>query len=360
MGYPDRARQARAALLWGAGVFALFQVALGVAMHRWLPQLRDPWYAYRAERLVRRTSGSARAFTVLVLGSSRVQCGLCSAELEARLVRQLERPVVVFNFGIPGAGPIANLVHYTRLRSRGIRPDLLLVEVLPVCLDQRLSEPPEADFFRAHHLDLRELDLLARYGLERRSRWRDWWLAALVPVAGQRFEILSRLTPGLLPGRLRLDWAARVDDSGWQPPLIGVPTSAQRLQGVARDREGHGRILSGFRLGEAPARALRDLVCCCREDDIPVALVWMPESSAYRGWFSPQGLSQLQAFLEQLKRERALPLIDARAWVRDDDFRDGHHLTTNGAAVFTERLEREVIAPTLSMKSRAEKGPPPT
>src|SRR5437660_2836123 len=97
------ARSARAALVWGLAAFAVLQLGLAVAIEGWLPELRDPYFAYRAARLARRAARPDRPFTIVVLGSSRVQDGLVAGDLEAPLARKLGRRVVVFNFGIPGA-----------------------------------------------------------------------------------------------------------------------------------------------------------------------------------------------------------------------------------------------------------------
>jgi hypothetical protein len=40
-----------------------------------------------------------------------------------------------------------------------------------------------------------------------------------------------------------------------------------------------------------------------------------------------------------------VPLIDARDWVDDDGFWDGHHMLPAGAAQFTHRFEREALQP---------------
>ncbi len=66
-----------------------------------------------------------------MLGSSRTCHGLAADELHERLSRELGRPVSVVNAGLPGSGPFTELLLWRRLRRDGVRPDLLLVEVLP-------------------------------------------------------------------------------------------------------------------------------------------------------------------------------------------------------------------------------------
>jgi hypothetical protein len=40
-----------------------------------------------------------------------------------------------------------------------------------------------------------------------------------------------------------------------------------------------------------------------------------------------------------------LPVIDAREWMGEEDFIDGHHLLPDGAAAFTRRFGAEALAP---------------
>src|SRR5262249_53740330 len=117
--------------------------------------------------------------------------------------------------------------------------------------------------------------------------------------------------------------------------------------GVERDRRGQGAALAVFRLGEPSCRAQRDLLQLCRDEGIAIALLWMPETAAYRSWYGPDVLARVRAFLGEIGRDYGAPLIDAREWVGDDGFSDGHHLTTAGAAVFTERFGREALLPAL-------------
>ena len=70
----------------------------------------------------------------------------------------------------------------------------------------------------------------------------------------------------------------------------------------------------------------------------------MPESSAFRGWYPPGAGPAVAAYLGGLSREYGVPWTDARAWLADEHFVDGHHLLAGGAAAFSERFGREMLA----------------
>ena len=76
---------------------------------------------------------------------------------------------------------------------------------------------------------------------------------------------------------------------------------------------------------------------------IGVTLLTMPEGSAFRGWYPEAGRTSLEAYLTGLSRVYAIAWVDARTWVADDRFSDGHHLLAGGATVFTKRFGREVL-----------------
>jgi hypothetical protein len=206
----------------------------------------------------------------------------------------------------------------------------------------------EAEFVHADRLWRREVAALKPYHFPVGELRRDWWQAWAVPAYAHRFAILSRLAPDLLPGHLRLDWARHLDDCGWQQPLHATVAPEERRRRVLLALQGFAGILRDGSPGEPTSRALGDLLELCRRDGVPAALVWLPEASAFRAWYTADNLKQLQALLNRLSREYAVPLIDARTWVGDDDFADGHHLLPAGAAAFTERLGREVLLPLLA------------
>jgi len=267
-------RQGRSALLWGLASFAALQALLAVGIELRFPELRDPEYGRKASRLSARTAASPRPYTVVMLGSSRVLFGFDAGLLEAPLARAAGRPAVVYNFGLTGAGPLAELLTLRRLLARGTRPDLLLVEVLPALLSEQCDE---REHFPALRLWRGDLALLERYGARRRA---DWWAARPVPWYEHRFAILSLLLPTLLPDSLRQDWAWGCDESGWVRSG-GEMTAEQRRAAEEHARQEYAHLLADFRPGEPACRALRELLNTCRTERIAVALVVMPESTTF-------------------------------------------------------------------------------
>jgi hypothetical protein len=342
------ARASRADVLWSVAAFALLQLGLAVAIEGWLPQMRDPYFAYRAVRLVRRTTAARqRPLTVLMLGSSRVFYGLKAQELEARLSHELSRPVVVFNFGTLGGGPVVNGLHFHRLYSHGVRPDLLLVEVGPSMLSGRDPRPAEAENIRVDRLWLRELRRLKRYNFPAAEMRREWWESWPVPTYSHRFAILSLLDPNLLPAGLRLDAAPHVDDWGWQHPAVTTVSPEHRREWLEINLREQVPRLQSYRLGGPACLALHDLLAFARSNGIGTGVVWMPEPSELRACYSPQAVAQVRAFMARLGREFSAQVTEAREWIADEYFMDGLHLLAGGADLFTERYGREVIRPLL-------------
>lgn len=335
-------------MLWFLTLFAASQLGLAIAIEGWLPELRDPRYACRAKQLIRRTAGvGPKPLCVVMLGSSRVRDGFNSSELEARLARQFRRPIVVYNFGIPGAGPVANLLHFERLIAAGVKPDLLLVETTPTLLDGQTGRPAEAGYFTADRLWRAELELVGRYGLPAVRLRREWLADWLAPCHAHRYAIVSRLLPNMLPIGLRLTAERDLDASGWQVHNHRPLTAEECRRGLQTAWQDFGEGLRTFQICQAACRAQRDLLARCREEQIAAAMIWMPEGKRFQSWYPPAAERDIRRHLSALCEEFAVPLIDARNWIEEDGFVDSHHLRYVGAAQFTERLEREFLAPLL-------------
>jgi hypothetical protein len=332
--------RARADLIWVVVGFIVLQVGLAVASGRWLPELRDPHYGYKAARLRSRlTAAPVRPLCAVMVGSSRTLFGLRGTPLENHLGRELGRPVVVFNFGVFAGGPVIDRLTYNRLRVAGVRPDLLLIEVMPPYLAGQPGAPSELAGLASGRLWWGELSLMEHYGRPRDQLRRDWCQAWFLPWYAHRFDIISRVAPPWLPHQLQLNWGRGTDAAGWAPQPVKEASAAA----VEASRRQYAGCLADFRLGGPSCLALEELLGQCRADGVSAALVLMPESAEFRSWYPTQTRDQLQAYLAALCRKYTAPVIDARDWVADADFSDGHHLLADGATVFSERLGPDVL-----------------
>jgi hypothetical protein len=355
----SRARRSVVAVLSGLAAFAALQLALSVVIEIGMPEFHDPLYGRRLQ-LVQKAlrTDPAKPATVIMLGTSRTLADFRPGDTEKTWGEPAERPVSAFNFGVAGCGHLTELLTWRRLQQDGVRPDLLLVEVMPVLL---CSQTPFGDFAPDHwptaRLRWRDLTLVQRYaGTDRPSLRHDWLTAFALPCYSQRCSLIGLVAPDLLAQVEGPDDQRSVDEFGGLTPLK-TPTPEERRRFTRAARDGYKPYLKGFRLGGPQCEALRELLASCRQEGVPVALVLMPEGPTFRSWYSPETLRDVQEWVTQLGRENAAPVIDARKWMAEDDFRESNHLLPDGAARFTDRLGRETIRPLLRRPSDEKKSP---
>jgi hypothetical protein len=339
-------RRGRAALLTAAVAFAAGEVvAAALAAHS--PYFRDPLFADKAARLERCfTDDTGRPFRVLMLGSSRTAAGFHGRRLEAHLANT--RPVRAFNFGIPAAGPVTNLVYLRRLLAAGTRPDLLLVEVMPPFLADRPDGPLEGRWTVTERFWRDEVADLVAHGFPAEPSWAGWRRSWLVPAYGMRFPVMGRVVPSSLPWSSRFDWSRGTDDRGWNAPDAPPPAPAEYARGVAQARAAYADTLADLRLGGPACRALEELLTLARDHGLPTTLVLMPEGDDFRAFYPPDADRRLASYLDGLAGRFGAGLVDARRWLPDSAFTDSHHLRAAGAVAFTDRLAREAVLPRLT------------
>lgn len=342
-----RLRTARATILWAVSTFVALQLGLAVSIDHWLPEFRHPCYAVKARRLHQRLSGlPTTPWTLAVLGSSRTTFGFRGACIEAELSRAAERPVVAFNFGMLGAGPVTELLALRRLLNEGIRPNHVLIEIMPPFLSDR-PEMMEVNRMpvTVDCLQRNELAVWDRYGASGRGLESEWWLNWPLPWYSHRFSIMSRLAANWLPYAVRQDQFRGIDDSGWVCLLPRNLTAEEHAQRAEAERRTCAPCLKSFRLNPELCQAVRDLLALCRQENIGATLLLMPEAGPLRELYSPSGADELHAFLQNLVQTFDVDLVDARCWMSDDDFIDSDHLHAEGARRFTERLSAEWLLP---------------
>jgi hypothetical protein len=320
-----RVRLSRRAVLAGGLAAAAANLGLGQAAERSV-RLRDPLFGDKLAKLKPRLTGG-RPLTMM-LGSSRTGLAFHGRRAEGGVGG------VAFNFGVPATGPVTHLVYLQRLLAAGVRPARLFVEVLPAMLHHDGGPPRESLWLFADRLTGPECDTVVRFGFPPAATYRRWRESVLVPWYALRFQLLSRVSPSWLPWPMRFDWSRGADAWGWGSLVNQNPTAAERDTAFEQAAREYAGILAGYTPGGPAAAALQEVTRVCAREGVPVRLVLMPESPRFRAMEGPGFSDRLRA---------ALPSgpIDARDWLPEAAFNDGHHTLVAGAEAFTDRLLRE-------------------
>jgi len=335
---PPKRRHARRAVVGGFAVFVTLQLGFGLFAEA-RPQVRDPLYGDKLAKLRRRLRESPGDKLVVMLGSSRTGLAFHAANVESQL-----GGVVAFNFGVPSAGPVTQLVYFERLLYDGVTPDMLLVEVLPSLVAMTPDgRPRESAMLFGDRLTFSECDSVALYGFPSNAVHARWARTVALPAYWLRFQTLTRVLPSSLPWHARCDWSRGADGDGFSRASLQTIDAATRTTLTENARREYAPTLADYTPGGPAVAALDDLLTLCRIHGVTVRLVLMPESRGFRSYLPADGSARLLKCL----RERNAPLTDARDWLDDAAFYDGHHTFVAGADVFTERLTRETIGPTL-------------
>jgi hypothetical protein len=325
--------------------FVALQLAIGGLLEFGPVVFRDPEYGSKLAELQRCLKANPGKSLVLVLGSSRTLYGLRCTRLKA--VTEGSN-TVVFNYGLAGAGPVQELAHLRSLFRAGVKPDLLLIELVPAVLNQRDAYPLEEGWLHGSRFQLRELLAASEYSYRPwRLRWQ-WGLSRTLPLCVQS-QVRTRIMGAI-------GWSGSADDVpdayyqfGYREVWQTV-TPDDRMRFTALARSQYEDALGEFRLAARSVRALEEIVETCRNKQVPAAMILMPEGTEFRSLYSRQARTQIDAILARLSRAWGMPVFNASEWVGDDGFWDGHHMLPKGADEFTDRFGREVLTPLL--KSR--------
>jgi hypothetical protein len=333
-------RCGRAALLWLVAVYAVAQTILFVVLDRWHPDLVETTTRNKWKRLQQVAAGNPGRPLLVMLGSSRTEHGFQADRLNGMPVPG-RQPLLAYNYGTPGSGPIRELLHLREMLDAGIRPHLLLVEFVPPMFnDPNSGLTCEEVWISPSWATLTQYLRLRPY-LAKRKQWvREWLEGHLVSCYSHRVDIITQFKEWQYTGKTQSIHIAH-DSWGWLIPL-GVHHPLEVLIRHVAAHNMWAAALNNLRLGDGPVRAMHDLLALCRQEQIPVVLVQMPESTMLRSWYSAKSLADLQRLLDELRTTYGVPVIDAGRWISDDGFVDGNHPNAIGADRFTNQLRREV------------------
>jgi hypothetical protein len=274
---------------------------------------------------------------VLMLGSSRTLYAFRAGELNGKPGPD-GRPLLVYNFGVLGGGPMHEWMYLRDMLAEGIRPRLLLIEyATPLMGSPARGLTSEESALASGWLTMDQIVHLWPYLTQPRRIIRDVVLTRLAPWYYLRYEMHGDLQQkffGMPSPADRLP----VDEWGWcQLGTEPSPSLLQSAYGMYHDTLG-----PRFRLSDGSRRAMGDLLKLCHRQHIPTALVLMPESSTFRKWKSDEARKVPAALLADLRNRYHLPVIDASHWLSDLDFVDAHHELLSGANHFTEQMAQEI------------------
>ena len=328
--------RARRAVVVGLVVFFTAQVLMSVAIRReWVP-VGDPVFAEKIALLRQHpqffTTDTPVTPRVLMLGSSRTHLAFDAAKFATAT------NTTAFNFGCPAAGPMTSALYLRRLRAMGVTPDFVFVEFHPGFLT--LTDPPfEGQWLHAYRLRHGEPDHLRRFGWNIPTPPHHSWTGWGKTTWDFRFGLLNHYAPGVLPCPFGLTVGARNDPFGYVEGIETKPADMPRA--LKRTQDQYAPVLKDYHIGGPGFEALRDILTVCRDANIRAAIVVTPEATVLRSWYRAEGNADIATFAKRLTQEFGVPLYDARDWVPDGAFADGHHLTARGATIFTERLAVE-------------------
>jgi hypothetical protein len=344
------ANKGKRIVLWTLACFAVSQLVLSVYLEKQRFEMRDPLYGYRLNRLRERLAESPKAPLFLLLGSSRVKYSIWPDAMKIHSGENMPQPII-YNFGMNGMGTIRELMYFRRLLADGIRPSWILLEVWPPLW-------AETGFFSESRMvqgedDLhwRDLPLICRYFRRDMDVLHLALRRSFLPISDYRTRLLGIVLQPLLP-HAQIEEMTRsasnclpADRGGWFV-LPWETTTPEAKQRALRDGEEKIRpLVQPVRIDPRSDAALREMLAECRQRGIKVALIFMPEPSRTRGWYTPEARAIVRDYLNRLQHDYPVPIIDTRQWVRDDDFSDSCHMRQRGVPSFSERLGREVVQP---------------
>ena len=342
---PTLAGRARSALRWLAAAFLGLQLGFSIVMDRIEPVLRDPLWGRKIALLRTRLAEEPDRPLVVILGSSRAALGV---RLGDSPVQDDGDAPIVFNLGIMGAGPVHELVFLHRLLAEGIHPQRLLLEIHPLLM----HEDPgfgEVAVLNVNRLDWRDLSVLRRYVYDPGKMYASWVRSRVLPCLSHRVLLQMYLAPSWLEPAYRNDYAVmtRLDRSGWTPHFCKAVTSMEYRQCLELSVKSYEPAFNQYHITDMPDRAVREILGLCRRKRITAGLFLMPEASEFRTAYTADARAKIDDYLARLSKECEVPMFDATAACRDEDFADGHHLLPPGAKAFAASFRQDVLRPFL-------------
>jgi len=337
-------------LAWTLVGLVGIQVVLNLFLELRHPEIYDPEYRDRLVLLQQRLRDEPDRPLLLLVGSSRMITDFRPETLPP-LKPSADEQALPFNFSHTGAGPLLTLMQVRRLIRLGIHPKWMVVEIVPSML-------AESAHVRMANLALAsDLPVLRRHvtpsSVYKRYLWERLQICNNHPDA-----CLRSITPWTMNDAPEWD-AAPLEPLGGSMDPVNVemtPAETRRRTDFVRDFFQEG--LQQLRINETSAKAMRELLDLAHDEKIELVLLLAPESSEFRSWYSQESWTEVDNYCKAIASEHGVSLVNARDWLPDEGFSDGHHAIPAAAVEFTSRLGRDVLKPLVEGRLHANGGPP--
>ena len=345
-------RRARRAVLLAVALFGATQIGFVAVVERSDPALVDAEFGTRLEyfRTLRRQY--PRRKSIAVLGSSRIGNGFESDYATARsCIEDNQESPIVANMSMTGGTSVWQYLALRRLIDHGLKPDAVIVEIFPMTLVSDDQYFQAGYHFPPHRLRWGDIRSLSAIVPDNAWRHGSEWVAnnAVFPWHTHRFSLVGLFAPKWQVDQLSDNanpriWRKIVSPTGWIRFGVDEPTPAQRQKSEDVARSAYGPIGISTTISKQVAATYEALFACCREHGIEVrAVVMMPESEMFRGFYGPSLQQEVRRFAESVTHDHGIPVVDAREWIPAEQFWDGHHLLAAGARAFTDRICTETL-----------------
>jgi len=333
---PNLKRGRTTLVLMGALIFA-GEIAAGILIDHAPLKIRFPVLAKVLDS-VRQLEPSKK---ILFFGSSRFGNAV-SAEAVTEVLQEAKVAdgITVFNAHITAGDPVAMEFETDQLLAAGIRPSMVVIEILPEVLSRR--------------------NMWLHYHLARQFRWPEVWKS--LPDAYRAGKL-----PKVIDTRFNSVYLFRSEFQRWAMDALKLRFESTNLRdGNARKRRranlsepadaadlqagmalGRKRV-RGYEIGGLNARALIRMIERYSKLGTTIVFIAPPVSSPYRAAYGSPVDAAYLAYMQRLGKSYGTYFFDFRHRLADHHFWTPYYTTTDGKLHFSRLLAREVIAPLIA------------
>jgi hypothetical protein len=275
---------------------------------------------------------------VLLMGSSRARCGLDARVIHDRLQKLVDREVSVLQLSTAGGPVPLYYLFFKNIVSDQKKPDVIVYGLAEAELNSRLYQT--STFVRNAGFLMRFEDV-STFSSGSPDHRALFFFRQVFPLYRDRALVRSALSTRFNP----------YDPSHRRYELDQPPRDPCFSGGIA---SGEGRdtypLMRDFRLRGPSLNRLRDFLALAAARDVKVVLVNMPVLPSHlKFWASDLQRQQYRDTIRAVADQYHVPLLDVYendgGHIPRDGFFDSDHLNRKGAAVLSQLIAKEYLAP---------------